>query len=40
MGSPYARPFVAEKIKLVAADFVGLANDLLGLLRKSLTKQF
>src|SRR5579863_883339 len=28
---------VAEKIKLVAADFVGLANDVLRLLRKPLT---
>ena len=28
---------VAEKIKMVTADFVGLANDVLSLLRKSLT---
>jgi hypothetical protein len=28
---------VAEKIKLVAADFVGLANNVLSLLRKPLT---
>ena len=31
--------FVTEEIKLVAADFVRLPNDLLGLLRGSLTKQ-
>ncbi len=31
---------VAEKIKMVAADFVGLANDVLSLLRKPLTNQF
>jgi len=30
---------VTEEIKLVAADFVGLPNDVFGLLRKSLTKQ-
>ncbi|MGB6330511.1 MAG: hypothetical protein WBF41_01980 [Candidatus Sulfotelmatobacter sp.] len=33
------KPFVAEKIKLVAADFVRLSNDLPRLLRKSLTQQ-
>jgi len=32
--------FVTEKIKLVAADFVGLPDNLLSLLRESLTKQF
>jgi hypothetical protein len=32
--------FVAEKIKPVAANFAGLSNDLLRLLRKSLTKHF
>ena len=32
--------FVAEKVKLMAANFIGLTNDLAGLLRKALTKQF
>src|ERR1700691_595460 len=32
--------FVAEKIKLMAANFVGLTNNVLGLSRKPMTKQF